>query len=87
MGLNRAAPQQMDIAVIPYKSSRGGRGYGGKKVRDTSGWEGQHEQVKEERKEGRLLQASTVSQLLVRPPNTTLEGNRHVEDIRQHSGT
>lgn len=36
-------------------------------------------------KGGRLLQASTLSQLLVRPPNTTLEGNRHVRDVRQYS--
>lgn len=42
---------------------------------------------KRKRKEGRLLQACVLSQLLVRPPNTAMEGNRHVEDIRQFSGT
>lgn len=75
----------MDIAVIPYKSSRG-RGGKGKEGRDRSSRVGQCEKVKLEREERRLFRASTLSQLLVRPPNTTLEGNRHVEAIRQYSG-
>lgn len=50
------------------------------------GWENMKGLNRKGKGKGRFLQASTLSQLLVRPPNTTLEGNRHVRDIRQCSG-
>lgn len=75
----------MNIAVIPYKSSRG-RGDRGKAGRERLGRQDNMKGWNRKGKGGRLLQASTLSQLLVRTPNTTLEGNRHVRDIRQYSG-